>query len=139
MIRRLALTFALSLAALLAATSGASAGLKQFQSPTHNIGCVMIAQAVRCDIRHHQWPTPPTPPSCELDYGQGVAVGKKDRPASYVCAGDTALDPTAPVLDYGNRISNRNFRCASKTKGMRCVNKHTKHGFFLSVETVHLF
>jgi hypothetical protein len=126
------------------ATSSASSGhgkfpkLFPFQSPSGNIGCYLDKREVRCDIREHSWPTPPKPASCDVDYGQGVAVDQHGR-ADYVCAGDTALDPSSPVLDYGDRISKGNIRCSSKTKGMRCVNLDTKDGFFLSRDTVHLF
>ncbi|MFL5870368.1 MAG: DUF6636 domain-containing protein [Solirubrobacterales bacterium] len=139
MTRRLLLSMALSLAALALTASAAPAKLKLFQSPSHNIGCVMAAKYVRCDIRHHKWPTPPKPPTCDVDYGQGVAIDTGNHPANYVCAGDTVLDPQANVLAYGNRIANHRFRCASKTTGMRCVNRDTKHGFFLSVDEVRLF
>jgi hypothetical protein len=124
----------------LAVTATASAfSVKQFQSPSGNIGCAIVnGKSVRCDIREHSWPTPPKPSSCDVDYGQGVVVGAHGR-ADYVCAGDTALDPSAPVLGYGDRIHKGRIRCASKTKGMRCVNLETKDGFFLSRDTVHLF
>jgi hypothetical protein len=137
----------LALALVLAtatATSSASAGhakfpkLFPFQSPSGNIGCILSKRGVRCDIREHSWPTPPKPSSCDVDYGQGVAVDGHGR-ASYVCAGDTVLDPSSPTLGYGDRISKGRFRCASKTKGMRCVNRETKDGFFLSRDSVHLF
>lgn len=138
----LTLTVAVVLATA-ASTSSASPSAKypklfQFQSPSHNIGCALTKKYVRCDIREHSWPTPPKPADCDVDYGQGVAVDQHGR-AGYVCAGDTALDPTAPVLDYGDRISKGNIRCASKTKGMRCVNLDTKDGFFLSRDVVKLF
>ena len=124
----------------LAVTASASAfSAKEFQSPSGNIGCVIVnGKSVRCDIREHSWPTPPRPADCDVDYGQGVAVDGHGR-ASYVCAGDTVLDPSSPTLGYGDRISKGPFRCASKTKGMRCVNLDTKDGFFLSRDTVHLF
>ena len=109
-----------------------------FRSPSGNIGCYIYKKGARCDIREHTWPTPPKPSSCDVDYGQGLGVSQHGR-AGYVCAGDTALDPSAPVLAYGDRISKGNIRCASKTKGMRCVNRDTKHGFFLSRDVVHLF
>jgi hypothetical protein len=113
--------------------------LKQFQSPSHNIGCYMAnGTSVRCDIRVKTWPTPPKPASCDVDYGQGVGVSTHGE-ADYVCAGDTALDDTAPVLNYGDRIKQGHIRCSSKTKGMRCVNLDTKDGFFLSRDVVHLF
>jgi hypothetical protein len=134
----------LAVGLVLATASSASAApakfpkIFQFQSPSHNIGCVLTKKFVRCDIREHTWPTPPKPADCDVDYGQGVAVDQHGR-ADYVCAGDTALDPGSPVLDYGDRISKGNIRCASKTKGIRCVNLDTRDGFFLSRETVHLF
>jgi uncharacterized protein DUF6636 len=137
--RRLVATLALSLVVVAAGASPAAAKLRFFQSPSHNIGCVMSGKFVRCDIKNHSWPTPPKPPSCDVDYGQGVAVGKRDVRASFVCAGDTAFDPNADVLAYGDRISQRRMRCASKSKGMRCVNRDTKHGFFLSSQDVRLF
>jgi hypothetical protein len=139
MTRRLVFTLVLATLALAAATSQAqAASFKQFQSPSGNIGCVITKSAVRCDIREHTWPTPPKPPTCDVDYGGGVQVGRSGA-GSYVCAGDTALDPSADVLAYGDRISKGKIRCASKTKGMRCVNLESKHGFFLSRAAVRLF
>lgn len=127
-----------TLALVATAASAHAASFKMFQSPSGNIGCVITKQAVRCDIREHTWPTPPKPASCDVDYGGGVQVGRNDA-GSYVCAGDTALDPSAAVLAYGDRISKGSIRCASKTKGMRCINRDTKHGFLLSRAVVRLF
>jgi hypothetical protein len=128
----------LAMAATVSSASTKNLRLKQFQSPSHNIGCyVANGKSVRCDIREHTWPTPPKPSNCDVDYGQGVGVGS--GVADYVCAGDTALDPSAPVLNYGDRIKMGHIRCSSKTKGMRCVNLETDHGFFLSRDVVHLF
>ncbi len=139
MTRRLAFTLVLAALALLAVTVPAQAAkFKFFQSPSGNIGCVIAKQGVRCDIREHTWPTPPKPASCDVDYGGGVQVGRSGD-GSFVCAGDTALDSSADVLGYGDRIKKGKFRCASKSKGMRCVNRKSKHGFFLSRTSVRLF
>ena len=92
---------------------------------------------VRCDIRNHSWPLPPKPPSCDLDYGYGVEVGKRGK-GSFICAGDTALG-AGRHLDYGTKIRRGRMRCASKTSGMRCVNVRNRHGFFLSRDRVRLF
>jgi hypothetical protein len=128
--------------AMASSTSMASSKIlriKHFQSPSHNIGCVIVnGKSVRCDIQSKTWPTPPKPADCDVDYGQGVAVGTHGD-ADYVCAGDTTLDSSAPVLGYGDRITQGLIRCSSKTKGMRCVNLETKDGFFLSRDVVHLF
>jgi hypothetical protein len=118
--------------------SGASA-LKEFKSPSGNIGCIMSAKFVRCDIREHSYPNPPKPHPCYGDYdGNVVGLSTSDE-AEISCASDSAFDPAYPVLAYGDRISNRRFRCASKTKGMRCVNLRSKHGFFLSRADLRLF
>jgi hypothetical protein len=131
------------LLAVVASSASASPSAKfpklfPFQSPSGNIGCILDKKSVRCDIREHTWPTPPQPANCEGENRSGAALDQHGR-ASFICANDTALDDSAPVLDYGDRISKGNIRCASKTKGMRCVNLDTKDGFFLSREVVHLF
>jgi hypothetical protein len=138
MTRRIVLCLAMSLTTLALAAGTASAKLTFFKSPSGNIGCAISGKFVRCDIRNHSWPTPAPPPSCDVDYGFGVSVGKHGR-GSFVCAGDTVFDPSAKALPYGDRISAKRMRCASKQKGMRCVNRKSKHGFFLSAQDVRLF
>jgi hypothetical protein len=129
----------LAVAVVLAtAASAQAASFEQFQSPSGNIGCVIVKDGARCDIREHTWPTPPAPADCEGENTSGAALDQHGR-AGFVCANDTTLDDSAPVLDYGDRISKGDMRCSSKTKGMRCVNLDTKDGFFLSRETVRLF
>jgi hypothetical protein len=137
--RRLVVSL-LACVALAAATApAASAKFTFFQTPSGNIGCVINGKGARCDIRQHTWPTPPAPPSCmDLDYGFGVELGKRGR-GGYVCAGDTVFSPSAEVLPYGERISAKRFRCASKQKGVRCANRRNDHGFFISRAEVRLF
>jgi uncharacterized protein DUF6636 len=137
--KRFAISLVVGTAALAILAPSASAKLTFFQSPRGNISCLITGRGVRCDIRNHQWPTPPKPADCDVDYGGGVAVGRRDVPANFVCAGDTVFDPNAEVLGYGQKIKVKRFRCASKPKGMRCVNRSTKHGFFLSAQDVRLF
>ena len=115
----------------------ASAQAAQFQSPSRNIGCAITKQGVRCDIRERNWEPPPKPRSCELDYGQGVFVGRRGK-ARFVCAGDTTLG-VGRVLGYGRAIRRGRFRCASRTDGVRCVNRRNRHGFFLSRARVKWF
>jgi len=125
-----------SLAFALAAAAQASAR-SFFQSPSGNIGCVMGAHGVRCDIREHDWIAPPKPASCELDWGSGVFVGRHGR-ASIVCAGDATLG-VGRHLAYGDAITSARFRCVSKRRGMRCVNRRNDHGFLLSRERARRF
>jgi hypothetical protein len=127
-------TVALALAALLL-PAAAQAG--PFQSPSGNIGCFINKSGVRCDIRQRSWRPPPKPRSCDVDFGQGVALDRRGR-AGFVCAGDTTLG-AGPALAYGDAIRRGRFRCSSRTDGMRCVNRRNGHGFFLSRERVRRF
>jgi hypothetical protein len=108
-----------------------------FQSPSGNIGCYIEKHCARCDIGEHEWTAPPKPKNCELDWGSGVAVGKKGK-AGIVCAGDTTLHQ-GPKLAYGHSTSIGAARCTSLTSGMRCVNKKSGHGFFVSRQSYKLF
>ena len=124
-------------AALVAAAASPAVAFTGFVSPSHNIGCVISKQYVRCDIRNHSWQSPPKPQSCELDYGGGVAVDKSGR-AQFLCAGDTTLN-SGPALEYGDSVQRGRFRCVSQETGMRCVNKRNGHGFFLAKQRYSLF
>jgi hypothetical protein len=136
------LILVLGLATLgLAATAGASVrSLSVFQSPTHNIGCVIAGSVARCDINHRQWSPPPHPASCsdEVDFGQGLNVGLAGR-ARLVCAGDTALNPHATVLHYGQAARHGSFTCNSATTGMTCTDTRDGHGFFISIQSYRIF
>ena len=133
---RLVLSIAV-VVAFLALAGAASAKLVGFQSPSGNIGCYMDGIGVRCDIVKREWTPPPKPPSCELDWGQGVFVGRHGK-AEFVCAGDTAINEEQ-VLGYGESISRGRFRCVSKETKMKCVNERSDHGFKLSRLSVKLF
>jgi Family of unknown function (DUF6636) len=130
------------LAALLPASASAFQ-LRIFHTPDGNIGCAMIfgkdarGGEARCDIDEHTWPTPPTPKSCELDYGQGLAVGPH-RKAAFVCAGDTVLHQ-GKVLPVGQAVKLGPYRCKSLAGAVRCLNRRTSHGFKLSREVAERF
>ena len=114
------------------------ANFKFFQSPSGNIGCAIGGGIVRCDILEHSWSPPPKPSSCDVDWGNSVAVGRRD-PADFVCAGDTVFSPDIPVLGYGEKIFKNRFKCVSKQRGMRCKNQKSGHGFLLARDDVKLF
>jgi hypothetical protein len=113
--------------------------LKTFRSPSGNIGCVMFEGGARCDIRKRDWSPPPRPASCpkQVGYGQGVEVSHVGE-ALFVCAGDTALDPSAASLTYGAASELGGSECISRKNGMTCVNQKG-HGFFLSVQSYQVF
>jgi hypothetical protein len=123
--------------AVLGLAAPAAADAERFQSPTRNIGCALTKSGVRCDIRQRAWRPPPKPRSCDVDFGQGLFLGRRG-PARFVCAGDTALG-VGSVLAYGDAIRRGRFRCASLVTGMRCINRRNDHGFFLSRARVRWF
>jgi hypothetical protein len=57
-----------------------------------------------------------------------------------VCAGDTALDPQAPAIPYGDAAGVGPFICSSSaTTGFTCTNMNTGHGFQISIQTYRTF
>jgi hypothetical protein len=127
-----------TVAALAFASSASALSTVQFHTPSGNFNCGMGGGFVRCDVTEHSWASPPKPATCEFDWGGSVGVGRND-PASFLCVSDAVGGPDSPVLNYGERVSKHRFRCASKTKGVRCVNRKSGHGFFVSRDEVRLF
>jgi len=129
-------------AALNAITAKAKAvvHLTTFRSPTGNIGCVMLDGTARCDILQRSWKPPPHPASCshEVDFGQGLVVGHSGK-GTFVCAGDTALDPGGTPLRYGDASVEGDFACVSAFTGMTCRDLSDGHGFFISRERYRIF
>jgi hypothetical protein len=129
--------------AALVPASASAFQLRIFHAPGGNIGCAMIFGAesrggeARCDIAEHDWPTPATPPSCELDYGNGLGVGPH-RKAGFVCAGDTVLHQ-GKVLPVGHVTKLGPYKCKVLPGAVRCVNRDTGHGFVLSPEAAKRF
>ncbi len=54
------------------------------------------------------------------------------------CAGDTAKDPRAPILQYGRTWRKGSFTCVSRPIRLRCTNR-SKRGFFLSRQRSYTF
>ena len=138
---RLRLLVLAALAALLVVPSLASADLKQFMSPSRNIGCIGDAKEVRCDIKQTSATGPKRPQSCDLEWGDAFRVGPTGR-ARGVCHGDTALPAPGEnrrVLKYGTTIRlSPNLRCTSRRTGLTCSN-NAGHGFKLSRTVIRLF
>lgn len=111
--------------------------LTAFSSPTGNIGCYIDLRSVRCDIGDRDWEPPPTPPGCELDYGQGIELRAGGR-AAFVCAGDTALGG-GDAIDYGTSIGAGLLVCESEESGMTCTDTETGRGFTIAIEGYDIF
>lgn len=109
-----------------------------FISPSGNIGCQMDAKNVRCDIREAEFAEPAAPSNCPLDYGDSVGV-RLSGPGFFVCHGDTAVDPGAPQLAYGESTGIGPFVCQSAESGISCTNTDTGNGFTLSRQAADLF
>lgn len=103
-----------------------------FVSPSGNIGCMLDASSVRCDIRDRSWTPPPRPADCEsmMNYGQGIEL-EVGEPPRFVCAGDTALGG-GPPLAYGDAITKGSLECESKTSGVSCSDLVNGGGFEIS-------
>jgi hypothetical protein len=119
---------AVAVSALLVAAAPASA-YTFFETPSHNIGCVISKSGARCDIREHAWKPPPKPKSCHVDWGFGLTVGRRGF-AEWVCAGDTVFGGKR-TLGYRESLKRGRFECTSFRDGMRCVNLRNDHGFKL--------
>jgi hypothetical protein len=124
-------------ALMLAAGASNAMAFKGFESPSHNIGCILTEQGARCDIGRHSWPLPKRPKSCEFDYGGSLFIGVKGR-GEYGCVSDSAMG-AGPVLPYGESIRKGRFVCTSEEIGVRCVNRRNGLGFLLSRQRVRLF
>ncbi|MDQ6746454.1 MAG: hypothetical protein M3Z27_10635 [Actinomycetota bacterium] len=113
--------------------------LATFRSPSGNLGCQLIGGSARCDIRRRSWSPPPRPASCpsQVDFGQGLEISSGQ--SRIVCAGDTALNASAPPLPYGRDTDSVGFSCSSRTTGITCTSSTTRHGFFISAQSYRLF
>ena len=119
---------------LVTALPGAPAAMADFSgftSPSGNIGCIMAADYVRCDIAERNWSPPPRPADCPsfTGYGQGIDLGPTG-PAAFVCAGDTTLGAGA-ALPYGQLNTSGGFVCRSEPAGVECTNSEGR-GFRLA-------
>lgn len=113
------------------------AELVGFTSPSGNVGCFIDPRSVRCDVAERAWSPPPRPTDCDLDYGQGITLSA-GAPATFVCAGDTALHG-GPPLPYGQSIAAGALRCDSAETGITCTDSATRHGFTIAREQYRLF
>ena len=108
-----------------------------FTLPSRNIGCLMTADAVRCDITAKSWKAPAKPATCDLDWGNGLSVDT-ENPATEVCAGDTVMG-AAETLPYGESAKLGNFLCESASTGIKCENTATGNGFTMSRQSYRIY
>jgi hypothetical protein len=114
--------------------------LRDFQSPSGNIHCLMINGVdvgVRCDMAELTPSFTKRPPDCEADWGSAFWIGSKG-PGVLACVSDTVINPSAPVLGYGSTLSFASMTCTSERTGVTCTNT-AGHGFRLSRAVQELF
>jgi hypothetical protein len=135
--------FLLIAALFLASAASAQAAVFMFRTPSANIGCVFNADPgfggvyLRCDILSGLKPAPKRPKGCNLDWRYGYRL-RPTGPALTVCAGDTAVNPRAKVVAYGQKWARGGFTCLSRKVGLRCKNR-SGHGFVLSRSNSYRF
>ena len=138
---RLRLLVLAALCALVVLPNVASAALKQFMTPSRNIGCIGDATEVRCDIKQTTATPPKRPSSCDLEWGDAFRLNPTGK-ARGVCHGDTALPAPGEnrrVLAYGTTIKlGQKMRCTSRRTGLTC-RSNAGHGFTLSRTVIKLF
>ncbi|MCA1478231.1 MULTISPECIES: DUF6636 domain-containing protein [Bradyrhizobium] len=104
-----------------------------FLTPSKNIACQFFTDngqgVLRCDIMNMDV-RPRRPADCELDWGHAFEMSAKGA-ASRICAGDTVMDPSLPVLAYGEVWQRGGFMCRSEQTGLTCFNA-MQRGFSLA-------
>jgi hypothetical protein len=104
-----------------------------FLTPSKNIACQFFADngqgVLRCDIMKMD-ARPRRPADCELDWGHAFEMSAKGA-AGRICAGDTVMDPSLPVLAYGEVWQRGGFTCRSEQTGLTCFNA-MQRGFSLA-------
>ncbi|WP_061850848.1 DUF6636 domain-containing protein [Bradyrhizobium sp. DOA1] len=133
MVRMRYLQFCL-LASLVAATAvHAQDRPVGFLTPSKNIACQFFRNdgqgLLRCDIMNMEL-RPRRPADCELDYGHAFEMSAKGT-AGRICAGDTVMDASLPVLAYGEVWQRGGFTCRSEQTGVTCFNA-MQRGFSLA-------
>ncbi len=109
-----------------------------FQTPSGNIACNLEGAVARCDIKEKSWNPGPRPSDCPVDWGGGLQVGGSGK-GEVVCAGDTVMNPDAPILQYGEQTQVGDFLCASEEDGVSCVQTASNHGFRISRQSEDRF
>ncbi len=117
----------------------AQADFTGFTSPSGNIGCILVPDYARCDIRERDWSPPPRPADCPsfTGYGQGIGLDTGSF-ARFVCAGDTAMGSGSP-LGYGESITKGVITCSSAQSGITCRDSQSGHGFSIARQGYQLF
>jgi hypothetical protein len=104
--------------------------LDAFSTTGSNIGCSLQGGFARCDVAHRVWTPPAKPRNCQLDWAQGIEIGRSG-PAQFVCAGDSVLDPEGQTVPNGRDVEVGQAICQVRMIGVTCFEPDG-HGFSVS-------
>ena len=111
----------------------------QFESPSHNIRC-MVGEDALCKSYRHRWHAPARPDRCDpLAYGDTLVLVRSGRISEFLCQGDNTFFGATPVLAYGHAWRYGHTQCLSAGDGVTCTNLVTRHGFFTNLDAYRLF
>jgi hypothetical protein len=135
---KLAVVTAATAASTIALPATAHADSQNFQSPSGNIACNMIAGGVACDISYFTY-QPPPPPECGKHFPWGSRFTlTPGKPSAIECHSDSLRVPGEPTLDYGQTISAGTLTCDSETSGIKCTDTSSGHFFQVSRDAFNL-
>jgi hypothetical protein len=126
---------------LLLASPAAADDYLTFQSPSGNIHCGLYhgngETNLRCDLRELTPSYTRPPANCDADWGAYFALNAGGK-GFLACVSDSMIDPTSPVLPYGEAVSLGGISCVSAKTGLTCTNGEG-HGFSVAKARQKLF
>lgn len=110
-----------------------------FKTPGGTVcgGDSKYGNGVSCFVHAENEPIRPRPADCIFDWGGEFYLPANGKPR-LECVSDYVYHPAPPVLQYGQTISGRGWKCTSAPSGLRCENNR-KHGFKLTRKHQVLF
>lgn len=116
--------------ALLAAVPAeATAGYRDFRSPSGKLACAFYSDAETLRTVR-----------CEWDGANDRAVTLSETGnGKLVTVTDTVRRPQAKVLAYGHSLNFGRLRCTSRESGITCRSSRSAHGFTISVKRQRVF
>ncbi|MGW4370772.1 hypothetical protein ACWEKT_34550 [Nocardia takedensis] len=115
----------------------------RFRSESGNLSCSVTFEpqaAIRCDVGTVRYRPPPAPPDCvQPTFGHAIVLVASED-ARFVCAPDSLIDRTLPILGYGRSRTDGPFTCDSdRDRGFTCRDNSTGRGFRIERDSFELY
>jgi hypothetical protein len=115
----------------------------QFRSLSGNLACMVTfgnPQVIRCDAKTiHYQPFPPAVECNQPSWGHTIVLTAGGA-AEFVCAAESLIDESLPVIAYGTSRVEGPFACDSdKFLGITCRDWGTGRGFRIERDSFELF